>query len=94
MKLLEIKNVMNIKEHQQVWSISFLIKKGSGPSANEELARELNKLVINKFKGRRVYANFKDDIWGADLAEIESLFSKNGNVKYSLCVINLFTKYV
>ena len=71
-----------------------MIKKGSGPSANEELAGELNKLVINKFKGRRVYANFKDDIWAADLAGIESLFSKNENVKYSLYVINVFTKYV
>ena len=36
---------------------------------------------------------FKDNIWAADLAEMGSLSSKNRNVKYLLCVINVFTKY-
>ena len=30
---------------------------------------------------------FKNNIWAADLAEMESLSFKNKNVKYSLCVI-------
>ena len=34
---------------------------------------------------------FKDNIWAADLAEMESLSSMNKNVKY-LCVIDVFTK--
>ena len=34
---------------------------------------------------------FKDSIWAADLAEMESLSSTNKNVKY-LCVIDVFTK--
>ena len=33
------------------------------------------------------------EIWGANLAEIESLASKNKNVKYFLYVIDVFTKY-
>ena len=37
--------------------------------------------------------DFKDNIWVAYLAEIESLSSKNKNVKYLLCVIYVFTKY-
>ena len=36
-------------------------------SVNEELAQELHKPVIEKFKRRRVYASFKDNIWAADL---------------------------
>ena len=36
---------------------------------------------------------FKDNIWAADLAEMGSLSSKNRNIKYSLCVIDVFTKY-
>ena len=36
---------------------------------------------------------FKDNIWAADLAEMESLSSKNKNVKYLLCAIDLFTTY-
>ena len=46
--------------------------------------------MIKKFKGRKVYARFKDNIWAPDLAEMGSLSSKNGNVKYLLCVIDFF----
>ena len=35
----------------------------------------------------------KDNIWAADLAEMESWSSKNKNGKYLLCVIDVFTKY-
>ena len=75
--------------------MSFLRKKtGSIVSVNEQLPEELHKPVIKKFKRRKVYARFKDNRWAADLAEMGSLSSKNGNVKYFLWVIDLFTKYV
>ena len=45
-------------------------KTGSGRSLNEQLAEELHKPVITKFKRRKVYARFKDNIWTADLAEM------------------------
>ena len=57
-------------------------KTGSGASVNEQLAEEVHKQVTKKFKRRKVYARFKDNIWAADLAEMESLSSKNKNVKY------------
>ena len=39
MKLLEIVTMIDIKKHQQVWSISFQTKKaGSRVSVNEQLA--------------------------------------------------------
>ena len=63
---------------------SIAIRK-SGVSANEQLAEELNKAVIKKFKRRKVRARFKDNIWAADLAEMESMESQpsnNKNVKY------------
>ena len=69
-------------------------KTGSGISVNEQLAEELHKSVIKKLKRRKVYARFKDNIWAADSAEMESLSSKNKNVKYLLCAIDVFTKYV
>ena len=50
-------------------------KAGSGISVNEQLAKELHRLVIKKFERRKVYARFKDSIWAADLAEMESLSS-------------------
>ena len=54
-------------------------------SINEKVAEELHKTVIKNFKRRKVYARFKDNIWAADLAEMESLSSKKKNVKYLLC---------
>ena len=64
-----------------------------GISINEQLAEELHRTVIIKFKRSKVYARFKDNIWAADLAEVESLSSKNKNVKYLLRAIDVFTKY-
>ena len=68
-------------------------KTESGLGVNEQLAEELHRPVIKKFKRRKFYARFKGNIWAADLAEMGSLSSKNENVKYSLCVIDVFTKY-
>ena len=68
-------------------------KTGSRVNVNEQLTEELHKPVIKKFKRRKVYARFKDNIWAADLAETGSLSSNNENVKYLLCVIDVFTKY-
>ena len=48
-------------------------KTGSGISVNEQLGKELHKSKIKKFKRRKVYARFKDNIWAADLAEMGSL---------------------
>ena len=68
-------------------------KTESEVSVNETLAEELHKPVIKKFKRRKVYARFKDNIWAADLAEMRSLSSKNKNVKYLSCATDVFTKY-
>ena len=68
-------------------------KTVSGASVNEHLAEELHKPVTKKFKRRKVYARFKDNIWVSDLAEIGSLSYKNKSVKYLLCAIDVFTKY-
>ena len=40
------------------------------------LADELHKPVIRKFKKRKVYSQFKDNIWGVDLADMQSLSKK------------------
>ena len=58
-----------------------IAKRKAGISINEQLAEELHKPVTKKFKRRKVYARFKDNIWAADLAEMESLSTKNKNVK-------------
>ena len=64
-----------------------------GSNVNEVLAQELQKQLIKKFKKRKIHALFEDNIWAADLAKMGSLSSKNWGVKYSLRVIDKFTKY-
>ena len=59
---------------------------------NNQLKNYINQ-QLKKFKRRKVYARLKDNIWAADLTEFESLSSKNKNVKYLLCIIDVFTKY-
>ena len=54
---------------------------------------ELHKSVIKKFNKRKVYSQFRDNIWGLDLADMQSLSKKNKGIKYLLCVIDLFSKY-
>ena len=39
--------------------------------SNPELAEELHKPVTRKFVKDKVYSSFKDNIWGADLADIQ-----------------------
>ena len=67
---------------------------GSEKNVHENLAKELHKPIIKKIKRRTVYTRFKDNIWAPDTAEMRSLSSKNKNVRYLLCVIDVFTKYV
>ena len=69
--------------------------KGSGivNESNYQLANELHKPIIKKFKKRKVYSSFKDNIWGVDLADMQSLSKYNKGFKYLLCAIDLFSKY-
>ena len=69
--------------------------KGSGivNEPNYQLANELHKPIIRKFKKRKVYSSFRDNIWGVDLADMQSLSKYNKGNKYLLCAIDLFSKY-
>ena len=44
---------------------------------SDNKAAIFHKPVIKKFKTRKVYTRFKDNIWAANLAQMESLSSKN-----------------
>ena len=46
--------------------------KGSGivNEPNYQLANELHKPIIRKFKKRKIYSSFRDNIWGVDLDDM------------------------
>ena len=76
---------------------NFFDKKSSGSGitndSNYQLANELHKPVITKFKKRKVYSSFRDNTWGVDLADMQSLSKYNKEIKYLQCAIDLFSKY-
>ena len=72
MKSQTILNMMDIKELAYMVYKDFDKKsKGIGikneTKKNRELANELHKPIIRKFRKRKVYSSFRDNIWGIDL---------------------------
>ena len=68
---------------------------GTANESNYQHADELHKPIIRKFKKRKVYASFRDNIWGGDLADMQSLSKYNKGNKYLLCAIGfLYTSVV
>ena len=50
-------------------------KTGSKTSANKSLLKNYRNQRLKKFKRRKLYARFKDNVWAACLAEMGSLSS-------------------
>ena len=75
----------------------FFDKKSTGSSiANEpnyQLANELHKPIIRKFKKRRVFAGCNDNIWGADSTDMQLISKFNKEFRFLLCAIDIFSTY-
>ena len=61
--------------------------------SNKELAEELHKPIIRKFNKREVQSLFINNIWGADLADMQLISKFNKGFRFLLCVIDIFSKY-
>ena len=97
--------MMDIKDDLLLWFIVFDKKtasitdksvSGSGANIplefNEQLAKELHIPIIRNFKKITVYSGFKDNIWGADLADMQLISKFNKRFRFLLCVIDIFSK--
>ena len=60
---------------------------------NEQLAEELHKPIIRKFKKRKVYSTFKGNHSSADLADMQLINIFNKRFRFLLCVIDTFSNY-
>ena len=88
------------------WSINFLIKKtlrGVATLANKssmknknifnkELWEELHRPVIRKFNEKSALT-FINDIWGADLADVQLINKFNERIRFLLSVIKIHSRY-
>ena len=45
--------------------------------SNKELSKELYRQIIQKLKKRKVHSSFTDNIWGADLADVQLICKFN-----------------
>ena len=82
----------------------FFDKKSAGSGAryvniklttqNQQLAEEIHKPIIRKFEKRKLHAAFKDNIWGADLVGMQLLSKYNKGIRFLLCAIDIFSKYL
>ena len=59
----------------------------------DDLADELYKPISRKFQ-RRVNVNSIDEIWSADLIDIQAFSKDDNGIKYLLTVIDIFSKFV
>ena len=68
-----------------------LVNSGSGIKSetisNKELTAELYKPTTKKLKIRKVYSSFIDNIWGADLANMQLISTFNKGILFLLCAI-------
>ena len=60
---------------------------------NQQLANELYKPIIRKFKRHKIYACYKNNIWDSHLADMQLISKYNKGIRYLLCVIDIFSKY-
>ena len=93
---------MDIKEDLLLWFTHFFDKESSGSGVaafgnksgqHKQLAEELHKPIIRSFKKRTVHSGFKDNIWGADLADMPLISKFSKGFRFLLYVIDIFSKY-
>ena len=62
--------------------------------SNKELAEGLHKPIIRKLKKRKVYSSFRDNIWVAELADMQLIGKFNKGFRFLLFVIDICSKYI
>ena len=62
--------------------------------SKKELAEEIHKPIIRNFNKTKVRLLFIDNIWGADLADMQLISKFNEVFRFLLCVIQIYSKYV
>ena len=55
---------------------------------NGQLVEELHKPIIRNFKKRKVYSSSKDNIWGADLADMQLIRKFNKEFRLYILIMS------
>ena len=57
------------------------------------VAEELHKPITSKFKKQKIYSSFIGNIGGPDLADIQLIGKSVKEIRFYICVIDIFSKY-
>ena len=97
--LLKIQNRMDITVDLLQWFKKFLIKRllantsngaiESKNISNLQLAKDLHKQIIRKLGKWKINSSFIDNIWGADLADMQLIGKFNKGFYFLLWVIDI-----
>ena len=68
-------------------------RSGVDAEPNNQLANELHRQIIRKSKRWKVSSSFRDNIWGVDFADMQSLSKYNHRIKCLLCATDLLSEY-
>ena len=78
------------------WFLNFFITSGRAVKnrnmLNKELDEKLSKPIIRKFEERKVNSPFIENIWDADLADIQLISKSNKGIYFFQCVTDIFSK--
>ena len=58
----------------------------------KELSEELHKSIIRKFNKRELHSPFIDNIWGANLEDMQLVSIFNKVFRVLLCVIDIYSQ--
>ena len=58
-----------------------------------KISGRVTQIVVRKSKKRKVYSGFRDNIWGADLVDMQLISKFKKGFRFLLCVIDIFSKY-
>ena len=92
--MLEPKDIRERLDRSLVQSIIGSKRKlGWGVEWTDDLTEELHKPVRKKFQKRIVFSKGVDEIWAADLVDMQYYARANKGYKYILMIIDIFSKY-
>ena len=97
LKELTVLNPKSVREKIDKGLVKTLIGTkrtlGLGIEWTDALTDELHRPVKRKFEKRQVFAKNVDDIWAADLVDMQYYSRTNKGFKYILMIIDVFSKY-
>ena len=94
LKVLQPQDMREKIDRNFVRSIMSVKRKlGWGIEWSDELTNELHKPIRIHFKKRIVFSKGVDEIWAADLVDMQYYARTNKGYKYILMIIDVFSKY-